>query len=112
MLDSLKEAGGVRLRGEVGEVWVGGCKAGLVYKWVVIGWSADFRMEAERYKLYPDLFKERGREVSLRLNMGIGIVRAEGSIWTDFIADGHSHRALVVKGRRMSWMSQRAASAT
>lgn len=111
MDDSLKGVGGVRLRGEVGEVWVHGVQAGLLYRWVVVGWEADFRLEAERYRLYPDLFQNGDREVSVRLDMKVGSIKVHGQIWTDFVADDKSHRAMVIRGRRMLWNKERAASA-
>ena len=100
-------ADGVRLRGPIGEVWADGTKVGLVYEWLLVGWKADWRLEAERYRLdTPADDKAPSRYVELRLDMRIGMVKAKGTIWTEPVRDGHSHRAIVVKGRTLSWSKQ------
>ena len=99
--------GGVRLRGGIGEVWVHGMKAGLVYEWRLEGWARDFQFEAERYKLDPLLV--RGRDVELRLDMrGGAYISTKGHIWTEAVIDGRIHDAIVVKGKDMSWQKTRA----
>ena len=96
-------ASGVRLRGEIGEVWVAGKKAGLLFRWRLIGWSEEWRLEAERYSLYPDAFIIGQRQVALQLDMRVGTLKTDGVIWTEYIADNHSHRAIVIKGKRLKW---------
>jgi hypothetical protein len=103
--------GGVRIRGGVGEVWVSGTKAGLVYDWRLRGWAREFQFEAERYKLDPLLV--RGREVELRLEIGGGVYfSANGHIWTEYIADGKTHPAITIKGGTLQWQEQVAARPT
>jgi hypothetical protein len=93
---SARGVGGVHLRGDIGEVWLDGSKVGLVYRWELEGWQREFRLEAERYKLDP--LPNGQRAVEVVLDLGIGELRASGLIWTDCTADGHSHRAIVIKG--------------
>ncbi len=103
-LDDLAE--GVHLRGEIGEVWVSGRKAGLVYRWALVGWIAKWRVDAERYKLDPFFFQGGHRSVELRLHMRVGTVTARGTIWTEYVADNRTHRAMVVKGDILQWQKK------
>lgn len=95
---SLREVGGVHLRGEVGEVWANHALAGLVYTWRLDGWERDWRLEADRYRLDPQVLPNGERQVEVLLTIGKGELRASGTIWTDYVADDHSHRAIVIKG--------------
>lgn len=99
-------ASGVRLRGEIGEVWVAGKKSGLLFRWKLIGWSEEWRLEAERYSLVPTAFRIGQRQVELQLDMRVGTLKTDGIIWTEYIADNHSHRAIVIKGKRLKWQRQ------
>lgn len=101
------KGGGVRIGGAIGEVWVFGTKAGLVYEWRLEGWARDFQFEAERYRLDPLLV--RGREIELRLETRDGYyISCKGPIWTEAVIDGRIHDAIVVKGKDMSWQKTRA----
>ena len=111
-MKSLHEVGGVRLRGPVAELWAHGCKAGLVYDWVFEGWQADWRLEGERYKLDPLVIGNGNRDVRVKVEVGFGRLEAPGTIWTDAIADGKSHRAIIIKGGELQWQKLRAVSAT
>jgi len=108
---SMREVGGVRLRGPVAELWAHGCKAGLVYDWVFEGWQAEWRLEGERYKLDPLLFPNGQRDVRVKLEVGPGRLEAPGTIWTDYEADGKSHRAIIIKGGQLQWRKRRAVPA-
>jgi hypothetical protein len=88
--------GGVRLWGDVGEVWRDDQKVGIIYRWELQGWERDWRLEAERYRL--EVAENGPRNVSLVLDAKVGVLHAVGAIWTDFTADGASHRAMVIKG--------------
>ncbi len=80
---------------------------GLVYEWLLVGWVAQWRLDAERYRLdAPADGQKPDRNVELRLDMRIGIVRAKGVIWTETVRDDHSHRAIVVKGGTLTWNKQ------
>src|ERR1700682_2011661 len=93
--------GGVHLRGEVGELWLYGCKAGLVFRWRLQGWEREWELQAERYKLDPLLYRPGRREIDLVLAVANVEIRAKaGSIWTDVVADNHTHNAIVIKGRK------------
>ncbi len=106
----MKGGGGVRIGGGIGEVWVFGMKAGLVYEWRLDGWARDFQFEAERYKLDPLLV--RGRDVTLKLETRDGYyISAKGHIWTEPVIDGRIHDAIVVKGKDMSWQHERSVAA-
>ena len=102
--------GGVHLRGEIGEIWFDGQKIGLLYRWTLDGWERDFRLDAERYRLDPLPNGTRNVEVVLEAGK-VGNLRARGAIWTDYEADGHSHRAMVIKGGDLTWRRERAAPA-
>ena len=103
--------GGIRVRGGVGELWVEGAKAGLIYDWRLRGWARDFQCEAERYKLDPAIVN--GRDVELRLETkGGGYLSANGHIWTEYIADGKTHRTIMIKGGTLQWQEQVAARPT
>lgn len=102
---------GVRLHGEVGELWLYGMKAGLVYRWRFDGWKADWRMEAERYKLDPLLYRGERREIQVRLPVHGNMIIGKGIVWNDCQADNKTHRGLVVKGTSLSWQKTRAALA-
>lgn len=94
-------SGGVHLRGEVGELWRFGCKAGLVFRWRLDGWELDWELQAERYKLDKLLLGDGRREIDLILVVANVEVRAaNGTIWTEFVADGHTHPAIVIKGKK------------
>ena len=92
----MRHTGGVRLWGDIGEVWRDGQKIGLIYRWDLEGWAREWRLEAERYRL--DVAPSGSRNVRLVLDAKVGILDAVGVIWTDFQADGESHRAMVIKG--------------
>lgn len=102
--------GGVHLWGEIGELWLHGCKAGLLYRWRLQGWELDWELQAERYKLDPLLYREGRREIDLVLPQGPLVeLRAKGGmIWNEVVADGKTHRAIVIRGRRelRSWRKQ------
>ena len=108
----LREVGGLHLRGPVAELWLRGCKAGLVYDWVFEGWEAEWRLEAERYKLDPLIITNGNRDVRVKVEVGQGCLEAPGAIWTDPVIDGHSHKAIIIKGGELSWRQKRAALAT
>jgi len=108
---SLREVGGVRLRGPVAELWTRGCKAGLVYEWTFEGWRADWELRAERYKLDPLIVTNGHRKVRVKLELGGRYLEAPGTIWTDYVADGKSHRAIIIKGGELQWQQRRAALA-
>jgi len=91
-----RDGGGVRLHGEIGELWMGPTKVGLLYRWQLEGWERKWQLEAERYRLEPAA--NGNRNVDLVLDFKIGELHASGSIWTDFVADGTSHRAIVIRG--------------
>ena len=93
---SLRGVGGVRLWGDIGEIWQADRKVGLLYRWHLEGWARNWRLEGERYRLQPAA--NGNRAVRLLLDAKVGILDAEGVIWTDFEADGESHRAIVIKG--------------
>jgi len=105
----LSEAVGVRLRGSVGELWARGCKCGLVFDWVFEGWEREWQLTAERYKLDPLIID--ARDVRVKLEIGPGRIEAPGTIWTEYEADGKSHRAIIIKGGQLSWQKKRAALA-
>src|SRR4030042_1012333 len=88
--------GGVRLWGDIGEVWRDGQKIGLLYRWELQGWERDWRLEAERYRL--ESVANGDRNIRLVLDAKAGVLEAVGAIWTDFTADAASHRAIVIKG--------------
>jgi hypothetical protein len=110
-MKSLREVGGVRLQGPVAELWSRGCKAGLVYDWVFEGWQAEWELRAERYKLDPLVITNGLRDVRVKVEVGPGCLEAPGTIWTDCVADGHSHRAIIIKGGELTWRQKRAVSA-
>jgi len=110
-MKSLREVGGVRLQGPVAELWAHGCKAGLVYDWVFEGWQAEWELRAERYKLDPLVITNGLRDVRVKVEVGPGCLEAPGTIWTDCVADGHSHRAIIIKGGELQWRKVRAVSA-
>jgi hypothetical protein len=109
-MKSLADAGGIRVRGPVAELRSRGCKAGLVYEWEFTGWQREWRLEAERYKLDP-LIVNGTREIEINLEIGPGRLTGKGTIWTDYEADNHSHRAIIIKGGELQWRKQRAVSA-
>jgi len=109
-MKSLRGVGGVRVRGPVAELRARGCKAGLVYDWVFDGSQGDWQLEAERYRLDP-LIVNGTREIEIDLEIGPGRLTARGTIWTDYEADGHSHRAIIIKGGELQWRKRRAVSA-
>ena len=88
--------GGVRLWGDIGEVWQADRKVGLLYRWELQGWAREWRLEAERYRL--ESVANGDRNVRLVLDAKVGVLEAVGVIWTDFTADAASHRAIVIKG--------------
>jgi len=96
-----RDGGGVRLQGDIGELWRLGRQVGLVYRWRLAGWEREWRLEAERYKV--ETAGAGGRDVDLVLDLGIGLLQASGVIWTEFQADGHSHRAMIIKGGALKW---------
>jgi len=98
--------------GPVAEVWRYGQRAGVLWDWQFRGWAGEFKVEAERYKLDPLLFTNGKREVDIMLPVGPQELRAKGIIWTEYTADGKSHRAIVIKGGQSEWQNKRAVSAT
>jgi hypothetical protein len=110
-MKSLKEVGGVHLRGQVAELWAHGCKAGLVFDWTFDGWQADWQLAGERYKLDPLIIGDGHRAVRVKVEVGPGRLEAPGTIWTDCVADGKSHRAIIIKGGQLQWQKKRAALA-
>ena len=107
----LREVGGVHLRGNVAELWAHGCKAGLVYEWTFHGWQADWELRAERYKLDSLIVTNGQRNVRVKLELAGHCLEAPGTIWTDYVADGKSHRAIIIKGGELQWQQKRAALA-
>lgn len=107
----LRDIGGARLRGPVAELRARGCKAGLVYEWMFEGSRGEWRLEAERYKLDP-LIVNGSREVQIVLEIGASRLIGKGTIWTDYEADGHSHRAIIIKGGQLQWRQRPAAPAS
>ena len=100
-------AGGVHLAGKVAEVWRHGNRAGVIWDWSFDGSAREFRVEAERYKFDPPMWGDKvDKAVKLKLIIGPTAGECEGSIWTDVTVDGHSHRAVVVKGAKAKWQSQ------
>ncbi len=100
-------APGVRLGGKVGEVWRHGNRAGVVWDWTFVGTARDFHLEAERYKFDPLMWgDESDKVVIVKLPVGPTSGECEGTLWTDVTVDGHSHRAVVVKGAKAKWQSQ------
>ena len=97
----MRRAGGVYLWGDVGEVWRGEQKLGVLFRWHLEGWEREWRLEAERYRL--DAAADGVRNVRLLLDAKVGTLDAEGSIWTDFKADGEGHRAIVIRGGALSF---------
>ena len=80
---------------------------GLIYEWRLVGWASEWRLDAERYRLNTPAGEQKPtRNVELRLDMRIGMVRAKGTIWTEPVRDGHSHRAIVIKGGKLAWRKQ------
>jgi len=104
----LREAGGVTAQGKVGELWLHGSKAGLVYDWTLVGWAATWRLEAERYKVDPLIYANGTREAKVKLDIGPGRFTGSGTIWTDPIIDGRTHKAIVIKGGNGQWHGQAA----
>lgn len=103
--------GGVRFHGKVGELWAYGVRSGLLYDWALEGFDGKWRVDAERYKLDPLVFRNGNRGVEVRVEVAGSLLCASGNIWSDFHADGQSHRGLVIKGGRI-WQDRRAAPAT
>lgn len=97
-------ARGIHWGGKIGEIWAEGQRVGLVYSWEFAGSSGEWRVDAERYRL--DFLPGGCRDIELRLDMRIGTLTAKGLIWTDPVVDGHSHRAIVIKGRTVEWTKQ------
>ena len=102
-------AAGVRISGRIGELWLHGEKAGLVYDWTLTGSAGVWQLEAERYKLDPLIYTNGCREAGVRLDIGPGRFSGTGDIWTDAISDGHTHKAIIVKGRNGQWHRKAAA---
>ena len=103
----LRDFGGVHMSGPVGELWLHGAKAGLVYEWTLDGWAAEWQLEAERYKLDPLIYANGTRETKVRLDIGsVGRFTGTGTIWTDTIRDGRTHRAIVIKGGNGQWQTK------
>lgn len=100
------------MHGRVGELWLHGSKAGLVYEWTLVGWQAEWRLEAERYKLDPLIYQNGTRDTKVVLDVGPGRFTGKGTIWTDGIADGRTHRAIVIKGGNAEWQEKPAALVT
>lgn len=104
-----KVGGGLNITGPVAEVWRYGVPAGTLWNWRFNGWDREFTIEAERYSLKANLFRNGKRQVEVRLLLrrpgqdNALELRAEGSIWTQYQADGHSHRAMVIKGGHTRW---------
>ena len=96
------------MSGKVAEVWRHGNRAGVLWNWTFDGVAGDFRLEAERYSCDPLMWgDERDNRVTVRLLIGkVGMGECEGTIWTPLTVDGHSHKAVVVKGARTKWQSQ------
>lgn len=99
----------MRMHGPVGELWLHGSKAGLIFEWTLEGWAGKWQLEAERYKLDPLIYTNGIREARVKLDIGPGRFTGTGSIWTDAIADGHTHRAIVIKGGNAQWQGKPAA---
>ncbi len=102
----LRDFGGVRMHGKVGELWLHGSKAGLVYDWMLEGWAAKWQLEAERYKVDPLIYANGTREKKVKLDIGPGRFTGSGMIWTDAIIDGHTHKAIVIKGGNGQWQER------
>lgn len=103
VLPTAPDAGGVRLHGDVAEVTRFGAKAGVLFGWSFAGWAKDFEVQAERYRLDALMFRDKGQDVRLRLQVGPGYIECSGRIWTGFKADGKSHKAIVIKGGNAAW---------
>lgn len=105
--ETLKEMGGVRLHGDVAEMYFAGTKVGLAFKWTFEGSRTGWYFEAERYRLDRLIMSGR-RDVEIRFDHTAGHLRARGTIWNDgAIADGQTHRGIVVKGAEVTWNRQR-----
>ena len=92
----MRRSGGVRLWGNSGEIWRDDQKIGVIFGWHLEGWDREWRLEAERYRF--QVADNGARNVRLVLDARVGVLHAVGAIWTDFQADGESHRAMVIKG--------------
>jgi len=97
----MRGGSGVRLWGDVGEVWHGDEKVGLINRWYLDGWNREWRLDAERYRL--EEIMNGSRDVRLMLDARVGILEAVGIIWTDFLADGAWHPAIRIMGGALDW---------
>ena len=94
----------------MGEIRLHGQLAGLLYRWDFNGRALDWVVSAQRYKLDPLFFRNGTRADTAQLTVVLnkGPVRFEGigTIWTsDPIVDGHTHKAIVIRGRHMRCQS-------
>ena len=106
-------ASGVRMAGPVGEIRLHGQLAGLLYRWELVGRAVDWEVKAERYKLDPLFFRNGAREGEIKVVLDKRPVRftGTGTIWTEPTVDGHTHRAIVIRGRNMQCREAPAAPA-
>lgn len=99
------------MRGPVAAIQAHGCAAGLLYNWVFEGWQQEWRIEAEAYRLDPQLFRNGTKDVKVVLDVGATQLIGSGAIWSAFTADGKRQKAIVIKGGNVQWQTTRAAPA-
>lgn len=85
------------LRGLIGEIWQGGRRVGMLWKWDLQGANGAWGAKAQKYQLEPAF---AGGDVELRLlvvNKGVTFLelRAEGRLLEPYTVDGLMHEGSI-----------------